>query len=299
MRLRQALDVFVAEGESVLRSEALDAFKVYKIEVEKQMGAQIKIVRSDRGGEYYGRYTDKGQVKGPFAEFLESKGIIAQYTMPGTPQQNSVAERRNRTLMDMKNSHELSEQQLVQGPPPLEEPHEDQPALHEPTKEVPEPVGMRKSSRVQKPAISSDYVVYLQESDYDIGLRDDPCSFSQAMSGENSTLWYDAMKEELESMAKNKVEDLIELPKGSSTIASKWVFKTKRDSFGNIERYKARLVDKGFAQREGIDYHETFSPVSKKDSLRIIIGLVAHFELELHQMDVKTAFLNGDLEEEV
>ena len=84
--------------------EALDAFKVYKAEVEKQSGLSIKIVRSDRGGEYYGRFTDQGQRPGPFAKFLEENGIVAQYTTPGTPHQNGVAERRNRTLMDMVRS---------------------------------------------------------------------------------------------------------------------------------------------------------------------------------------------------
>ena len=69
----------------------------------------------------------------------------------------------------------------------------------------------------------------------------------------------------------------------------------KCDSKGNIERYNARLVAKGFTQREGIDYNETFSPVSCKYSFRIIMALAAHYDLELHQMDVKTTFLNGDL----
>ena len=86
------------------RSEALDKFKVFKAEVENQHNQKIKIVGSDRGGEYYGRHTPYGQVLGPFARFLQENGIVTQYSMPGDPQQNGVAERRNRTLMDMVRS---------------------------------------------------------------------------------------------------------------------------------------------------------------------------------------------------
>ncbi|GAA0163098.1 hypothetical protein LIER_19052 [Lithospermum erythrorhizon] len=83
------------------KDETLDAFKLFKAKVEKQCDKHIKIVRSDRGGEYYGRYTENGQAPGTFAKFLQEHGIVAQYTMPGSPNQNGVAERRNRTLMDM------------------------------------------------------------------------------------------------------------------------------------------------------------------------------------------------------
>ncbi|KAK8936102.1 hypothetical protein KSP39_PZI012973 [Platanthera zijinensis] len=157
----------------------------------------------------------------------------------------------------------------------------------------------RRSIRQRRPAISSDYEVYLGESDYDISQVVDPVTFNEAVSGPQTDLWWDAMKDEMESMKLNKVWELVELPKGCKPIGSKWVFKTKLDSKGKVERFKARLVAKGFTQREGIDYHETFSPVSSKDSFRVIMALVAHYDLELHQMDVKTAFLNGDLAEEV
>ncbi|RLM64518.1 hypothetical protein C2845_PM16G23290 [Panicum miliaceum] len=86
------------------KSEALDKFKEFKAEVENQHNLKIKVVRSDRGGEYYGRHTPYGQVSGPFARFLTEQGIVAQYSMSGDPQQNGVAERRNRTLMDMVRS---------------------------------------------------------------------------------------------------------------------------------------------------------------------------------------------------
>ena len=86
------------------KNEALDAFKVFKAEVEKQCKKQIKIMRMDRGGECYDRYTEDGQVPGPFAKFLQKHGIVALYTMPGFPPQNGVAERRNRTLKDIVRS---------------------------------------------------------------------------------------------------------------------------------------------------------------------------------------------------
>ena len=86
------------------KAESLDKFKIFRTEVEKQLGKVIKVVRSDRGREYYGKHGDAGQLKGPFAKYLEDSGIVAQFTMPGSPEQNGVAERRNRTLMEMVRS---------------------------------------------------------------------------------------------------------------------------------------------------------------------------------------------------
>ena len=82
----------------------MDKFKIFKVEVENQHNLKIKIVMSDRGGEYYGRHTPYGQVPGPFARFLQENGIVAQYSTPGEAQQNGVAERHNRTLIDMVHS---------------------------------------------------------------------------------------------------------------------------------------------------------------------------------------------------
>jgi hypothetical protein len=100
-------------------------------------------------------------------------------------------------------------------------------------------------------------------------------------------------------MSSNDVWNLVEIPDGAKRVGYKWVYKTKYDSKGKIERFKAKLVAKGFTQKEGTDYIETFSPVSKNDSFRIMMALVAHYDLELHQMDVKTVFLNGALQKNV
>jgi Reverse transcriptase (RNA-dependent DNA polymerase) len=105
------------------------------------------------------------------------------------------------------------------------------------------------------------------------------------------------MDEEIKSMYDNKVWDIVFLPEGVKPIGCKWIFKTKNDSEGNVERYKAQLVAKGFIEKEDIAFTETFSHVSTKDSFRNIMTLVTHFDLELYHMEVKTVFLNGDIDE--
>ncbi|RVW38157.1 Retrovirus-related Pol polyprotein from transposon TNT 1-94 [Vitis vinifera] len=394
------------------KSQSLDVFKTFKAEVELQLNKRIKSVRSDRGGEYYGRYDGSGeQHPGPFAKYLEECGIVPQYTMPGSPSMNGVAERRNRTLKDMVRSmisHSTLPEKLwgealktaayilnrvptkAAAKTPYElwtgrkpslkhfhiwgcpaearpyKPHEKkldsktvssyfigyaenqarnivfeeeegstiafdnvqvslpiidqevnldpqptdnivQPLIanediapEEQTQQPQENMSLRRSTRERRNAISDDYIVYLQEREVESGMmEDDPINFQQAMKSSNSQKWIEAMNEEYKSMQDNKVWELVPLPVGTKPIGCKWIFKTKRDSNGNVERYKARLVAKGFTQKEGIDFKETFSPVSTKDSFRIIMALVAHYDLELHQMDVKTAFLNGDIDETI
>src|SRR3954471_19499630 len=107
------------------------------------------------------------------------------------------------------------------------------------------------------------------------------------------------MRSELKSMDENQVWNLIDLPNGAQTIEYKWIFKKKTDMDGNVQIHKARLVAKGFRQVQGIDYNETFSPVAMLKSVRIVIAIAAYFDYEIWQMDVKIAFLNGNLDEDV
>jgi Reverse transcriptase (RNA-dependent DNA polymerase) len=111
--------------------------------------------------------------------------------------------------------------------------------------------------------------------------------------------WSNAMKQEMEALEKNGTWELVELPKGKKTVGCKWVFSLKYDVNEIIERYKARLVAKGYIQTYGIDYQETFSPVVKLNTVRVLLSLAANLDWPLHQFDVKNAFLYGDLEEEI
>jgi len=128
---------------------------------------------------------------------------------------------------------------------------------------------------------------------------DEPQSLAEAMAREDAAQWEQAVAEELKSIDDNHVYEWADLPPGRKLVTSKFVFRVKRKADGSIDRYKARLVARGFQQQEGIDYEETFAPVAKFTTIRTVLALAAAEQLEVHQMDVKTAFLNGDLEEEV
>ena len=131
-----------------------------------------------------------------------------------------------------------------------------------------------------------------------ITSSEDPTTFQEAIHNQEKSKWMGAMVEEIQSLHKNQTWDLVELPEGKRAIGCKWVYKKKKAVLEKkVEKFKARLVAKGYSQRKRIDYDEIFSPVVRHTSIRIMLGLVAHFDMQLEQIDVKTTFLHGDLEE--
>ena len=174
--------------------------------------------------------------------------------------------------------------------------------------EVPQTVGETESALETQPLRRSTRVHHLSErygflltNEDDVLLvdQDEPTSYEEAMANPDSDKWFEAMKSEIQSMYDNQVWTLVDPPEGVRPIGCKWVFKKKTDMDGNIHTYKGRLVAKGFKQIHGIDYDETFSPIVMFKSIRILLAIAAYHDYEIWQMDVKTAFLNGMLQEDV
>lgn len=156
----------------------------------------------------------------------------------------------------------------------------------------------RSSIESKRPNYLDDYV-YLAEKEGErllLLLNEEPWDFEEAME---LKVWRDACEEEIASIVKNKTWDLADLPKGAKAIGLKWIFKIKRNSDGSINKYKSRLVAKGYIQRHGVDFEEVFAPVARIETVRFIIALAASRGWRIHHLDVKTAFLHGDLKETV
>ena len=127
-------------------------------------------------------------------------------------------------------------------------------------------------------------------------ISDDPILFEEAVKHEK---WRKAMDSEINSIEKNQTWELMDLPAGNRTIRFKWIYKTKLNELDEVDKYKARLVAKGYSQQYGIDFSEVFAPVAHMDTVRLIMALAACKGWDIFQLDVKSAFLHGELSEDV
>ena len=393
------------------KSEVFCKFLEWKSLVERMSDRQLKILRTDNGGEY---------TSNEFENYLKAEGIRHEKTIPKNPEQNGVAERLNRTLLESTRSmladsrlpqkfwaealstavylRNRSSTSTVPRMTPLEAWSGEKPSVrnlrafgctaysHIPKDERKKlnpkarrciflgygdttkgyrlydtaksrvihsrdvvfdetSFGFEEEHDVEEPVVElnienpeaeveeekqtdDEQVTIQNQSDSDgtvVPRRSErnrhrpdyygtwiysgsytakeqgaePVTVDEAMSSPEKEKWKEAMQKEMKSIDTNKVWELVKLPKGKKTIGCKWVYKRKTDADGSLERYKARLVAKGYSQQHGLDYDETFSPVARFESLRTLLALAVQDGLHVHQMDVTTAFLNGELKEEV
>ncbi|GJZ97609.1 retrovirus-related pol polyprotein from transposon TNT 1-94 [Tanacetum coccineum] len=393
------------------KSDVFEVFKVYKARVELDSGKKIKCLRTDNGGEYTGD---------EFDTFCRQEGIKRQFTTAYTPQQNGVAERMNRTLLEraramlataslgksfwaeavntacyvinrspstavelktpmemwtgkpvdysdlhifgspvyvMYNTQETTKldpksrkclflgyadgvkgyrlwdptahkvvvsRDVVFMEDKVQENEEGDSTTREtatiqmekefqsndsseavPQHEVNEttesqaPTTRTSDRERRRPGWQSDYVMESNVAYCLLTEEGEPSTLQEALNNPDASFWKEAMQEEIEALHKNKTWELVPLPGGRKPIGNKWVYKIKRNGDDQVERYRARLVVKGYAQKEGIDFNEIFSPVVRMTTVRVVLAMCATYDLHLEQLDVKTAFLHGNLEEEI
>jgi hypothetical protein len=170
---------------------------------------------------------------------------------------------------------------------------EDEPKEEEPHTPVLR-ISVRERRRIERyspPNFHSNFALSITD--------DDPRTVREAMNLEDTKLWKKSMVEEIDSLDKNEACDIVEFPTGRKSVGRKWLFKNNINVEGKVEKYKAWLVEKGYSRVEGIDFDEIFSLVAKSTSIRFLLSIAAAFDLEVEQMDVKTTFLHGDMEEEI
>ena len=371
------------------KSDAFEKFQEFLKEVENQFGRKIKRFRSDRGREYESI---------GFNSYVQSLGIIHETTPPYSPASNGVAERKNRTLIELTNAMliESGASLTLWGEAILTACHVLNRVPHKKIKITPyelwkgykpnlgyfrvwgclafvrltDPkrpkIGVRtttcaflgyaknstayrfldiqnniifesgdaifheekfpfksKNSGGEKNILSqpSSSTSHLQTQEnieleprrskrarvekdfgpdyYVFNLEENPPNLKEALASPDAIFWKEAVNDEMDSLISNKTWKLVELPPGCKTIGCKWVLRKKLKPDGTIDKFKARLVAKGFKQKADLDFFDTFSPVTRITSIRLLIAIAAIHDLKIHQMDVKTAFLNGDLEEEI
>jgi len=160
--------------------------------------------------------------------------------------------------------------------------------------------GMRRALLTEIAALARGTLdLETTESAFVVLAEDEPPSYKDAINSNERDMWRKACEDEIDLLGGYRTWTLVNPPKDKNVVGSRWTFRVKRDNVGRVNRYKARLVARGFSQIPGVDFNETYSPTIRLTSIRMILALASKFNLELRQVDVKGAYLNGKLEEEV
>ncbi|KAH9753635.1 hypothetical protein KPL71_015142 [Citrus sinensis] len=256
--------------------------KADKMDSRSEVCMFVGYPKGTRGGLFYSPQDRKVIVSTHFTSLEED------YMNNFKPKSKVILEELSGDQVDAQLSMPITEQEEQQQPDDQHRINPEQPSLLEP----------RRSGRVTR--LPARYMLlgetYTAISDEHV---QDPTSYNEALIDRDVEFWKKAMNQEMESMYSNQVWELVEAPNGVKPIGCKWIYKRKRGVDGRVETFKARLVAKGFTQKKGIDYEETFSPVAMLKSIRILLSIAAVLDYEIWQMDVKTAFLNGHLEENI
>ncbi|GJR04813.1 zinc finger, CCHC-type containing protein, partial [Tanacetum coccineum] len=233
--------------------------------------------------------------------------LIHQRTAPYTPQQNGVAERKNRVLQDMINAMLVSAilPKNLWGEALLIACHISLRINFVMIQQAQMKFAPRRSERARKERnldpdfIDSQAIIFLVEGDNEnnvinkipvlLNVEDAPKTYKEAITSRNSAFWKEAIDDEMDSLVSNNTWELSDLPPGSKAIGCRWVFRIKYHTDGSVQTFKARLVIQGFSQRQGVDYFDTYAPVARITSIRVLFALASIYNLPIHQMDVKTA----------
>ena len=156
----------------------------------------------------------------------------------------------------------------------------------------------RRTSRIHSVLARYGFLISKQ-NDVLLIENDEPTTYEESLNNSESDQWLKAMKSKMDSMYTNQVWILVDPPEGIKPIGCKWIFKKKIDMEGKVITYKAKLMAKGYRQKQGVDYDKTFSLVAMLKSIRILLVIAGHYDYEIRKMDVKIAFLNGNLTEEM
>ncbi|RVX14259.1 putative mitochondrial protein [Vitis vinifera] len=242
--------------------------------IETQYNAKVRVLRSDNGGEYHSSDLQK---------YLEGHGIIHQTTCSNTPQQNGVAEQKNRHLLEGEYHKEI--QTLDYDYHISEEDESGQSEIVNQEAGELDMSGQQFGSKdvfteIPNQSSSIEGVLNLEPDPFMKRLphrhnRAIPNSVQEALVDPG---WKAAMNEEMKSLQKNETWELVKCPPGKKPVGCRWIYTMKYKAYGSIERFKARLVAKGYTQTYEIDYTETFAPVAKINTVRVLLSLATNLD---------------------